>query len=381
MPTPVFYISADGVDVTGRLMAGGLLSMTITDGIGINSDTLQIEIDDVNGIVAAPSTGTVLNPRGGYLDGEIRDFGQFIVDQVTLSGYPQKIQIDAQSVAATSTAKQHRPKDYRKEEYPTYADIFRDVAGRAGLSLSIASEIGSIEVEYEAQGEESEVGFATRIGRSLDATVTIKNNQLVVVANGSGLSTSGQQMPTIPVAPGRNLVDYSVSWRDKPKYSKVKATWYDRKKNKPVEVEAETGMDGPEHLIREPFQDEAEATRAAKTKAKRLKREQATASFTIDGLPSASAGAFVVCSGVRPNVDGAWYAKTVTHTFSSDSAYSTKVECEVPTSGASKPAKKGSSSGAGGGGGSGNGSGSGSSSATTPATEPPIKPWSQIDQA
>jgi phage protein D len=234
-------------------------------------------------------------------------------------------------------------------------------------------------VEYEAQGEERELEFATRLGRHLDASVTVKNGWMIVSKRGSGVSASGQQMPTINVAVGLNLVDYSVTWMDDPKHSKVKATWYDRKKNKPVEVEVATGMEGPEYLIREPFQDEAEANRSAKTKANELKRGQATASFTIDGLPSASAGAFVVCSGVRPNVDGAWYAKTVTHTFSSDSPYTTKMECEVPTSGASKPAKKGGGSGAGGG--SGNGSGSGSSSATTPATEPPIKPWSQIDLA
>ena len=392
MPVPVFYIFADGEDVTDRFKAGGLVSMTITDNVGLKSDTLQIVIDDADGRIAAPKTGTVLTARGGYLDGEIRNFGQFTVDQVTFSGYPQQIQIDAQSVAAASTAKQQRPKDYRKEEYPTYGDIFKEVAGRAGLSLSISSEVASIKVEYEAQGEEKELEFAARLGRKLDAFVSIKSGRMFVAPRGSGLSASGQQMPTIVVARGVNLLDYSATWMDKPKHSTVKATWYDRKKNKQETVEESTDMDGPDYLIREPYQTEEEAKQAAKTKAGQLKRAQANASFSIDGAPSASAGAFVICSNTRPGVDGAWYAKTVTHNFLSSGPYTTSLDCEVPSKGARKsgdsksPGASGGSSGSSGGGAGGNGgngstgTNSGGSAPETP-TAPPFKPWSRIDLA
>lgn len=330
MAVPTFFISANGVDITERL-AGGGISMTVTDGIGSKSDTLQIEIDDQDGRVSPPKKGAKLNARGGYRDGLVRDFGTFIVDQVTYSGYPQKISIDAQSVDQKEPAKEHKPKDYRKEEYPTYKDIFSEVAGRAGLSLKISGKLGSIAVEYEAQGEERELEFATRIAGGLDASVMVKNGQMIVLERGSGASVSGGAMPSIIVSKGVNLLSYSVTEMDAPKYSKVKATVYDRKKNLREEVEEATGLEGPTFLIRDPFQTKEEAERGAKTRANQLKRGQATATFEIDGAPGASAGSFVMCSGVRSNVDGRWYAKTVTHSFSSTAPYTTSIECETPT--------------------------------------------------
>ncbi|MCM0751603.1 hypothetical protein DEA98_10395 [Brucella pseudogrignonensis] len=80
MPVPKFSISANGVDITGRI-AGSGVTMTITDGVGTKSDTMSIVISDVDGSVAAPKTGAILNPVGGY-EGQMRDFGQFSVDSV-----------------------------------------------------------------------------------------------------------------------------------------------------------------------------------------------------------------------------------------------------------------------------------------------------------
>jgi phage protein D len=326
------------VDVTERLRGGGI-SMTVTDGIGYKADTLQIVIDDHNGIVAAPSTGTKLSARGGYRDGEIREFGDFIVDQVSFSGWPQQITIDAQSVAAASAAKEKESKDFRAEEYPTYGDIFRELAGKAGLSLHISADLADIANEYEAQGEEDNLEFATRLGRKIDATVSVKSGRMIVAKRGSGLSASGKPMPDLTAAIGVNLLSYSATWMDKPKHSNVRATWYDRKSNRRVIVETETGLEGPAFLIREPFQSQEEAIRAAAAKANELKRGQANAQFTINGAPGARAGANVLVSGARPSINGAWYVKSVTHNFSSSAPYTTNLECELPTVGARKSAQ------------------------------------------
>lgn len=329
MPTPYFKISAGGVDITSKLVGRGI-SLTINDGVGVESDTIALSIDDHDGIVKAPRTGVILDVEGGYLDGERRNFGQFKVDQVTYNGYPQKIDISAQAVDAKSAQKQQRVDQFPKEDFPTFGDIYAKVAGRMGLQLAISAEIGSKSVSFEFQSEESDLSFATRLGRRLDASVTVKSGRLVVAKRGTGKSVSGQPLPTILVTGGSNVLTYSVTRKDKPKHSKVEATYFDRDKVEAVTVEAKIDSDGPTFLMRTPFQTKQDAELAAKAQAKELERGEASASFSINGAPSARAEAFVVASNIRGDVDGNWRAKSVTHNFSASSAYTTSIECELP---------------------------------------------------
>lgn len=332
MPTPYFKISAGGVDITSKLVGRGI-SLTISDGVGLDSDTIALTIDDHDGSVKAPRTGVILDVEGGYLDGERRNFGQFKVDQVVYAGYPQTISISAQAVDAKSDQKQQRVDQFTPEEFPTYGDIYAKLAGRMGLKLAISNEIKSKSVSFEMQAEESDLSFSTRIGKKLDASVTIKSGNLVVAKRGTGKSVSGQELPRIFVTGGMNVLSYSVTRKDKPKHSKVEATYFDREKVETVTIEASVGSEGPTFLMRAPFQDATEAAVAAEAQARELQRGEASASFSIDGLPSARAEAFVVAANIRDQVDGNWRAKSVTHNFSASGAYTTSVECELPDGG------------------------------------------------
>ncbi|QPC87151.1 late control protein D [Mesorhizobium sp. NBSH29] len=328
MPSPFFQISAGGKDITSKL-AGGQISLTIKDGVGLDADTAQIEIDDMHGVIAPPKTGVELKIIAGYVDDRV-NFGTFTVDEVTLSGWPQKISISAQSAKAKSALKEGRPKSYDKEDYPTFKDVFAEIAGRHGLTLSISPEIGSQELEYEAQAEEDDISFLTRIGKKLDASISIKEDRLIAAKKGTGTSVSGQPLPFIVVRRGHNLLTYSVSRKDKPKHKKVKATWYNRKKAKREEVTANASADGPDFLIRAPAQSKAEAQKQANSKANELKRAEAKASFSVEGNPHARAEAHVIASNIRSMVDGVWRSVTVTHNWTSGGPYTTSIECELP---------------------------------------------------
>lgn len=331
MPVPYFTISADGVDVTDRLKGLGM-TMTITDGAGLKSDTLQIVIDDPEGSVEPPRTGAVLNAIGGYRDdGRMRDFGLFSVDSVVYNGWPQKITIDAKSVAAKSLAKQREPKAYPKEKFPTYGDIFKDIAGKIGLTLRISADIGSKQNPYEAQADEDSLEFTTRLGEKLNASISVKAGNLVVAKKGSGESVGGGALDVIIVAKDYNIVSYTVTEKDEPKHSEVEATYYDRQKNKRETVTTSTGLDGPKFLMRTPFQSKEEAEEAAKAHAKELVRMTGDASFEIDGEPFAQAEAYAAVSGCRSRVDGLWWVQTATHNFSADGPYTTSLQCGAPS--------------------------------------------------
>lgn len=331
MPTPVFFISANGKDVTQNFR-GANIQMTITDSEGYKADTLEIQLDDVDGSVYAPETGAILNPVGGY-EGRLRDFGLFEVTGRSFNGYPQTITINAKSVGGKSLAKERKPQAFPIEEYPTYGDIFSHVAGQVGLQLEMAAELKSKANPYEAQAEEDALEFLTRIGGKINAAVTVKSQRLVVVVKGAGKTASGAPLDRVIVAPGINLLSYTVNDRDEPKHSKIEVTYYDRDRNERTVLEEETGMDGPTFLIRKPFQTESEAREAAKAKAKELVRQQADATFDIDGDPFVQAEAHAQVQGIRPHVDGLWRIKTVTHQFSATAPYKTSLICEVPSEG------------------------------------------------
>lgn len=343
MPVPKFSISANGVDITNRL-AGSGVSMTITDNIGSQSDTLNLVIDDVDGSVEAPKTGAILTPIGGY-EGRMRNFGDFSVDSVVFSGFPQQITIQAKSVAAKSLAKQREPKAFPKKDYATYGDIFSFIASQVGLSLVISEGIKVTVNTYEAQTEENSLEFMTRLGDKLNASITIKAGRAVIVERGTGMTAGGELLPDIIVARGVNLLSYSVSEKDEPKHSNVEASYYDRGKNEKKTVSEDTGMDGPKFVIRTPHQDEEEAKRSAKSQAKKLVRDSKEATFEIDGEPFAQAGAQTVASGCRSNVDGIWSTKTVTHNFSASGAYSTSLSCTEANEKNSSDSRGGSGSG------------------------------------
>ncbi len=329
MPQVVFSISAGGVDVTENLR-NILISMTVTDSEGLEADTLNLVIDDVDGSVEPPTRGVILNARGGYA-GMIRDFGLFSVDSVGYTGWPQQITISAQSLAAKELAKQKEPKSFPKKDFPTYGDVFKAVAKAVSLPVVMAARIAQVPNHFEAQAEESAMEFLTRIGETLNASVTIKSGRIVVMDKGSGVGAGGSVLETIKVRRPGNLLSYSVGEKDEPRYGEVETTTYDRTKNERKSVIATTGLEGPTFRVRAPFQTEEDAKRAAEAKTKELIRAQADASFTIDGDPFAQAEAFADVRGVRSRVDGLWKVKTATHNFSGSAAYTTDLQCEVPS--------------------------------------------------
>ena len=329
---PIFSVHANGRDITSRLSAGGAISLTVVDGSGLNSDSVQIVIDDKNGRVEAPRTGVTLDVFGGTERRGIRHFGSYIVDQVDFSGYPQQISISAAAADAKGKQKERRQEHH---EDTTYGEVFRKIAGRNGWAARVAQSIASKQIEYEAQAEEDDISFATRLGRKVGAVVTVKDGNLVVVEAGSGESVSSGPLPPLIIAPGINLLTYQVTRKDKPKHAKVEASWFDRDKveRKKVEVQIPRAVGDVAFMLREPFQNEAEAKDAAEAARSELERGEGSASFEIDGDPTVVAERPVMVRGVRPEVDGRWNPTTVEHRFSADGPYVVSIQCELPDGG------------------------------------------------
>ncbi|MGH8008001.1 MAG: phage late control D family protein, partial [Candidatus Binatia bacterium] len=123
----------------------------------------------------------------------------------------------------------------------------------------------------------------------------------------------------------------------------VRAKVRDRAKAETVEVEEDSDDEGTaDFTVKENFSTEAEAKKAAKSKAESLKAETVKTFVTVFGDPTIRAGAPFSYQNVRPEIDGIEFIiETATHRISK-SGYMTDIEAKLKpvASKASKDKKK-----------------------------------------
>lgn len=82
--TPDFKIIAAGVNITPQIK-DRLLSLTITDEAGIKADTVEITLDDRDGLIELPAPGAPLLVFLGYRETGLIPMGLFTSDEVTVT--------------------------------------------------------------------------------------------------------------------------------------------------------------------------------------------------------------------------------------------------------------------------------------------------------
>jgi phage protein D len=330
MRTPFIAVNFNGRNLV-PLWGPTLISVTVSDGRGNESDTVTIEIDDLDGETEFPEPGENISVEGGYEEDGGSVQGEYEIDTIDLEGWPQKITLSGTSASAKKANKERKNEAHRKADTPTFGKLAEKIAKRNGWEAKIAKDLADIPVSYEGQSAESDVAFLTRLASRYGALAAVKQGKLVVTPKAGGKSASGGAIGGLVIAPGINLISYKASRKSKPKHDKVEASVFDRNKVKRVDVK--TGGSGGEgeitYRFREPFKNEAEAKKAAEAKLSDLTRGTASATFTIEGDPSAAAEEPVTVQGVRSKVDGIWNPIKVEHKWS-DSGYETTLECEVP---------------------------------------------------
>jgi phage protein D len=362
---PIVEVTVDGQPVAGAFYER-LVSLTVTDKEGVSSDTFSAELNDgPPDFLCLPRTGALVDIRLGYRETGVSSVGKFIVDKVSGKCLPYSLSISGKSADLRSgklKENQERHWDNKKVK-----DIVAELAGEAGLSASVDSEVGEHEYEWIAQQDEAPIEFLERLARRHNSLFSIKNGKLIFAKKGSGTSASGAFTGSVVVTPNR-IIQGTCRFeaKDRTKYKKVVAYYQDREKAERVEAEADAEGDSVFRMT-EPFADAAEADKAAQAKAKDLERGKGSASVTVVGDTSIIAGAPLLFQGVRPGLDGVPYIiDSVEHSYSKDGGFTTKISAKL---------YDGKSAGKGGGGGSGEGADAGTGGerakdapAGTPAT-------------
>jgi phage protein D len=261
----------------------------------------------------------------GYRETGLSFMGLFTIDTVTLSGWPQQMEIQAKSMDFTKLMKEQRSKHYDKK---TLGQICGEIAGRHGLANGCVGTMASLKYDSLGQTEESDAHFLQALADAHDGVFAVKNGQLVLKKKAENI-----QGFALVTRPG-NVMDYQFSFVDRNGHSGGEADWWDRKEAKRQRTKrygkpgAGRGSSPAKSRVANlETNGKAIAEDRAQSRIDALSRAEKHLSMTVVGSQYLRAEMILVVAGVRPVVDGAYRIKSVVHSLTGD-GYKTNIEAE-----------------------------------------------------
>lgn len=319
---PAFRILAGGTDVSAKL-GDRLKRIEVTDVDGVESDALELEIDDRGGVVELPRKGAILRVWIGYIETGLDLMGTFKVDEVGVEVNPASITVHAKAADVKDSFKAQKTRHW---ENMTLGEIVAKIAGEHELPPNVDPQIASRRIGYIAQTEESDLHFLTRLGRRHDALLAPKNGSLIGVQRGGGRSGSGAALGGLVLRPG-DVSNARATTGDRPKHAAIEADWYDRDgAERRTVVFQQPDADGAIMRLPHPYMSEQEALRAAEARGRELGRAEGSLSVDMPGRTDVAAEMPVIMQGFRDGIAGRWTIEQARHSID-DGGYTTSFEC------------------------------------------------------
>ena len=317
---PDFSITANGANIT-NLIRDRLLSLSITDEAGIESDKIELRLDDRDQKFELPPTGAELEVAIGY-QGSLIKQGTYIIDETGIENPPQTLIIHGKAANMLRQLKMPKTRSFYEI---TIGDLVKVIASEHGLTPATASDKASFELVNLSQTNESDLNLLTRIAAEHDCIAKPANGTLIFAPHAEAKTVSGQTLPTIALK-ASDLTSWQYRAADRGKYESVTAKYYDDEAAQAHKVTAGSG--DPALTLNKQFKDEASAWAAANAKLKALKRGKATIVFTLPGRADLMAEGAVALSGLRAGVDGTFTITRANHQIDNN-GFTTRIDAEI----------------------------------------------------
>jgi hypothetical protein len=321
---PVFRVEAGGEDITA-VIRERLISLSITDEAGMQSDALSLTLSDGAPHVVLPTTGAELRVWLGYGD-SAQYMGLYVVDGVTLSGPPQVLSITASGAPfeRSGTYTQLQTQRTRSWTPGTLGELARVVAAEHGLTPAIAAEVEGRRLGHIDQIRESDVNLVTRLAAEMGVLAKVGGGFLVLTPKAAGKAVSGAPLARVRLSPG-DVTSWRVEMAERGDYRRVVAQWRDT--DSACDREESVGDGEPVYRLRHPYASRDAAEQAARAKLEAFQRGRATLSLTLPGRPDLRAEALAQLEGFREGLSGQWTVTKAEHKLDS-SGYVTSVDGE-----------------------------------------------------
>lgn len=221
-PVPVIDITVDGISLNS-LVRPRLIQLTHTDNRGFEADTVDLALDDSDGMLDLPPRGAELALAIGWQSTGPVPKGRYIVDEVSHNGAPDVLTIRAKSADLREGLAQQRERSWHGV---TLGGIVQTIADENDLTSACAPTLAAQPIDHIDQTNESSANFLTRLAQQFDALATVKDGRLLFMPAGSGLTASGQAIPAVVIKRGSGD-HHQFTLADRAAYNAVRALYHD----------------------------------------------------------------------------------------------------------------------------------------------------------
>ena len=209
-----------------------IISISLTDKRGFEADELTIELDDHDGTIAIPKTGSKITLKLGYQETGLVEKGEYLVSEFTASGSPDILSITARAADLAEALAEQVEKSWHKQ---TLYQIIETIAKKHKYEYIISKDYQNTKIEHIDQTNESDASFMSRLAEQYDAIATVKNGKLLFIPAGESQTASGQ--PILPTTITRASGDsHSFTYSSSNSYQAVRAYYTDKKTGQKKEV-------------------------------------------------------------------------------------------------------------------------------------------------
>ena len=229
--TPAAELTIDGKRFGTQAMSR-IISISLTDKRGFEADELTIELDDHDGTIAIPKTGSKITLKLGYKETGLVEKGEYLVSEFTASGSPDRLSITARAADLAEALAEQVEKSWHKQ---TLYQIIETIAKKHKYEYIISKDYQNQKIEHIDQTNESDASFMSRLAEQYDAIATVKNGKLLFIPAGESQTASGQ--PILPTTITRASGDsHSFTYSSSNSYQAVRAYYTDKKTGQKKEV-------------------------------------------------------------------------------------------------------------------------------------------------
>lgn len=132
--TPAAELTIDGKRFGTQAMSR-IISISLTDKRGFEADELTIELDDHDGTIAIPKTGSKITLKLGYQETGLVEKGEYLVSEFTASGSPDRLSITARAADLAEALAEQVEKSWHKQ---TLYQIIETIAKNTNTNTSSA---------------------------------------------------------------------------------------------------------------------------------------------------------------------------------------------------------------------------------------------------
>lgn len=324
---PYLKVLYNGTNITEDV-SRYLTSLSYTDKVAGESDELEIELDDSDGLWRGPwypDKGAKLEVTLGY-DEQQLSCGTFELDEIELSGPGDIVRLRGLAAGVTKALRTKRSYAHEKK---TLRQIAQTVANRNGLTVQ--GNIPEVRFDRITQNRETDLAFLKRIGAEYGCLFSVRDNKLVFTTiyeiEERNASTELDRL---------DITSYSIKDKTTQTYKDAKVSYHNPKEKKVVETKYATSQEknadgfaysqiasSDTQAIYTKAETKQQAEQKAKAHLHQANSIQQEGSITLEGNPLIIAGNNFMLTGMG-KLSGTWHIHESRHTISRGEGYRTE---------------------------------------------------------